>query len=520
MNITFVDILKNYNLDKKYDNDFTRKYKNGCYDLEEQLSLEHIFKFLTENNYMEEFLNEISSIKKDALFNSFGHGYFHNERVLFNAFLIGKLRNVSNSGMRILMDAAKYHDIGRINDLADDAHGLVSANKVERVIGDNPFYKEGENLNILKFIIDYHSTKDSYLESFLENYDIKDKDLARELAKILKDSDGLDRVRLSMGQNFSELDTTFLRTEESKRLVKASHQLNELYLNTFKKELGQDDLDEFKEEFGDDLYLHSVGLDFFKLESIIKNGILSKNKLIEKGINSTKNFDGCNFDDYVSVAIYGDEFYSIDNSYDKHVRGGMIFVIGGINSLEGEQPKDITYYDYKNRKDLVPINMGGYTDERFVKDEITLDKIKNLIIPKQLLDLKLTDINYLSDTISLEILESQIRYFLSIVEEKTSSKIDSTFFEEEIKKIKILEEKRKTKFIALKDYEEGVKALANTSNRGIGVLINNMYQNLLSKEDVRARDVIDDIFLRNNLSPTKEDDNNLYINLGETKKLT
>lgn len=519
MNITFVDILKNYNSDKNYDNDFRRKYKNGCYNLEEQLSLEHILKYLTQNNYMEEFLNEMSSIKKDALFHSFSHGYFHSERVLFNAFLIGKLRNVSNSGMRILMDAAKYHDIGRRNDLVDDSHGLVGSNMIEKVIRDNSFYKEGENLNILKFIIDYHSTKDNYLDSFLENYDIKDTALARELAKILKDSDGLDRVRLSMGQNFSELDTTFLRMEESKRLVKASHQLNELYLNTFKKESGQDDLDDFKEEFGDDLYLHSVGLDFFKLESIIKNGILSKNKMIEKRINSTKNFDGCNFDDYVSVAIYGDEFYSIDNSYDKHVRGGMIFVIGEINSLEGEKPKDITYYDYKNRKDLVPINMGGYSDERFVKDEITLDNIKNLIIPKQLLDLKLTDINYLSDTISLEILESQIRYFLSIIEQKTESKLDSTFFEEEIKKAKILEEKRKTKSIALKDYEEAIKVLRNSSNIGIGLLINDMYQNLFKKEDVRARDVIDDIFFRNNLSFSKEDYNNFYINLGESKKL-
>lgn len=519
MNITLREVLSNYDNNHNYDGDFERKLKNNCYKIDKQMDLRETLNYLKENNYLEELMNEINSIKKEKLFKSFGHGYFHNERVVFSAFIIGKLKSLNESGMKILLDAAKYHDIGRINDFTDDAHGLVGSNMIVDIMKNEPFYKEGENLNILKFIIDYHSTKDSYLENLLYTYDIKDKDMATELAMILKDSDGLDRVRLSMGLNVSDLDTRYLRTNESKSMIKMIHQLNELYLNTFKKEFKQNELDSFKMDFNDDLYLHSVGFDFFKLESILKNGILSKNKLNERGILSTKNFDGCNFDDYVSVAIYGDEFFSMDNSYDKHVRGGIIFCIGGIDSLEGEKPDNITYYGYKTRTNLVPINMGGYNDERFVQYEIPVENIKNIILPREIMEKKLTDLSYISNTISLNILESQIKYYLSVVEQKTNSTIDKEEYNTLINDARFLEGKLKHKELDPKIYQESLLELSNISNKKIGTLINGMYQNMFGIEDVRVEHVVSDIFNRNGLKISNEDEKNFYVDLGETKKL-
>lgn len=622
MDITLRDVLINYNSNKKYDNDYLRKVKNDCYDLEEQIDLHEVLKYLNDNEYLEELFGEINTIKKEKLYPSFIHGYFHNERVLFYVFLIGKLKGLSTSNMRILLDAAKYHDIGRRHDLIDDAHGFLGSCKVAEVVSDNPFYDDEENLDTLKYIIECHSVDDSFLDSKLGNYNIKDVTNAKFLASILKDADGLDRVRISMGKNKSNLDINFLRNEEAKKIVKMAHQLNELYLNTLKKKNNQNDLDKFKENKEGDLYLHSVGVDFFKMESILQNGILSKNKLKEKEITSSKRFDGCNIEDFVSVAIYGDEFYSEKNAYQMHIQGEIIFCIEDVNAIEGLDPNKLSFVDYQKIKKTVPINAGGYRDERFVKDEIPVTKITDIIIPKRLLEMNLanSNINYISDSVSLDPIESQIIYYLKIINKKMfeEDEIDikindflKTIFDKLLKEnetninitkylkiifekllnenqtitnvndnlkiiidkllrrnitenniiknvfdvisfkliefqinfyakrifdvtgfnvdtmglVNLIKEARKIKRLkkesspSLEMYQNALFKISRSANIVVRNLIGKMYQTILNKQDVMVKDVIEDILKKNGLSISSEDENHVYIKLGETRKL-
>ena len=73
------------------------------------------------------------------------------------------MQNVNDIDREIIMDAAKYHDIGRQNNYTDDFHGYVGANKIGNIVGYKAIYQNVDNLNLLKMVIDFHASKD---ESF------------------------------------------------------------------------------------------------------------------------------------------------------------------------------------------------------------------------------------------------------------------------------------------------------------------------------------------------------------------
>ena len=56
-------------------------------------------------------------------------------------------------------------------------------------------------------------------------------------------------------------------------------------------------------------------------------------------------------------------------------------------------------------------------------------------------------------------------------------------------------------------------------NYKIGLMVDSMYKSIFNKEDVNIGDVVEDILERNKLNISMDDENFLYINLGETKKL-
>lgn len=127
---------------------------------------------------------------------------------------------------RIILDACKYHDVGRVNDLYDPKHGILGAKLVDKII-DDPIYNNVENLKILRAIIEFHSIPDKYFNNIIKKYQIENIDRFKIVAFILKDADNLDRVRLSLNKKtISDLDPNYLRINESLKLVKCSHIIN------------------------------------------------------------------------------------------------------------------------------------------------------------------------------------------------------------------------------------------------------------------------------------------------------
>ena len=100
----------------------------------------------------------LDNIKPEYLYKSDFHGLYHSQKVCFFAYLIGKHENLSETEMKILLDAAIYHDMGRENDNEDNLHGYISARLIDQVVKyDNP-----TDMYYLKAIVDAHSKPDKF----------------------------------------------------------------------------------------------------------------------------------------------------------------------------------------------------------------------------------------------------------------------------------------------------------------------------------------------------------------------
>lgn len=142
------------------------------------------------------------------------HGSSHVARVLLLALIIADLEDIREKTDRVMIImAAILHDCGRITDGEDAEHGLKSAERAKKFI---TYFSEKER-QMLYLVIKNHSLSDELgrkdLTSFFKG---EDRVRAIRLYNILKDADGLDRVRLGLYR--SEFNYTFLRLQSSRRL--------------------------------------------------------------------------------------------------------------------------------------------------------------------------------------------------------------------------------------------------------------------------------------------------------------
>ena len=384
METTIVDILK------------------GKYNLSEILEylnyLKDDIKFL---------LDIIKNIEKEYLFKSKIHGFNHSVRVMLFTYIIAKKQSLSKINTKILIDAALYHDIGRQSNNEDTIHGLSSAYLINKLkVVKHPIYQKGENLNLLKAIIDGHSRPDNDMLLCAADYEIHDVERFIKLYNVIKDADALDRKRFREGFNFS-FNKDFLRTKEAKELINLSDEINKIY----KAKLQEIEPNFPKEKVEKDC-IHSIGFDFFKLESILKYGILSKSKINKLSLKIPPNFDGGNLDNWISVV---DPLLIKDNytGFKEFVKNGISFYCT-INHLEeglgvGNQDKAL--------EEGLPYNKGYHKDEKYVYQEIPNTNILSIIIPKSYINRDILTLDYIFNSMDPLNFQNRIMYYL----EKTNS---------------------------------------------------------------------------------------------------
>jgi len=146
-----------------------------------------------------------SLIKKSAIkfnpsiFKSEIHGYKHSLNVMLYCGYLGFKESLTTTEIKILLECAKYHDIGRINDDEDLLHGFKSADYIKNF--------EIKNKDIVLNIIKNHCLSDFEIEKNVNDLHLK------RLIYIFKDADALDRIR------FNDLDKNKLRTKTAKEYV-------------------------------------------------------------------------------------------------------------------------------------------------------------------------------------------------------------------------------------------------------------------------------------------------------------
>lgn len=187
---------------------FNFKYEDNS--LTKQIDLKTFLNKIKNSLYYDYLLESIRNINTSVLYNSNTHGIDHNIRTCIFAYFIAINLNLSLDDINLVIEASKYHDIGRINDEDDGYHGFRSATKLDGLVN-----LSNEDMNIIKAMITSHSINDKLFSRVFEHFKISDEERCLKLTKILKDADGLDRVRL--GSEW--LDPNYLRFNVSKELV-------------------------------------------------------------------------------------------------------------------------------------------------------------------------------------------------------------------------------------------------------------------------------------------------------------
>ncbi len=150
------------------------------------------------------------------------HGVSHTQRVHIHVQrLLGEL-DWDEADAGLVLRAALWHDIGRIDDGWEPPHGERSAARADE-LGLTALLAPADAA-IVRFAVHRHSLPDAGAAAMAEQL-AADQDEARRLVdperalrilRLLKDADGLDRVRLGFGEC---ADPRQLRHPETVRLI-------------------------------------------------------------------------------------------------------------------------------------------------------------------------------------------------------------------------------------------------------------------------------------------------------------
>ncbi len=159
------------------------------------------------------------------------HGLGHTRRVLFHATAIAEELGLEPWQCEAIALAACWHDIGRTHDGIDYYHGAKSAGKAVALglhIGVEPVVRE-----VALFAVTHHCGSERHAgdaackvrffetEDDGEHWNERWLDAAAVMPvfQVLKDADGLDRVRLG------DLDPRYLRTAPARRMIDRAWEL-------------------------------------------------------------------------------------------------------------------------------------------------------------------------------------------------------------------------------------------------------------------------------------------------------
>ncbi len=160
----------------------------------------------------------LGRLRRERLYQSHVHGVGHIERTMVHGAMCAWAEKLSEGDTRLLLTMCACHDTGRVCDYLDGAHGRRSAEKLPALTG-----LSGEDLREAAAGVEAHSLPDRQMEEILAAHAPADLPRARMLAQMLKDADGLDRVRVQ------DLDVRYLRRAPSRERGRFARKLCEEY---------------------------------------------------------------------------------------------------------------------------------------------------------------------------------------------------------------------------------------------------------------------------------------------------
>ena len=171
---------------------------------------------LIGSEYGELLMQAYRALDVPVLYQSRIHGNGHIERTMLLGAMIAQALGLSVHESKMLLLCCSYHDIGRHNDFRDNEHGNVAAKKLMSP-NMKPKFRgySAEDFKIMQAAITLHSISDKEIDNVARQYSLCENSMPRyyRIAKCLKDSDNLDRVRLR------DFDIKHIRHPESREMA-------------------------------------------------------------------------------------------------------------------------------------------------------------------------------------------------------------------------------------------------------------------------------------------------------------
>jgi putative nucleotidyltransferase with HDIG domain len=133
------------------------------------------------------------------------HGASHTQRVHIHAQRLVRELHWPEADASVVLSAALWHDIGRVDDGRDPQHGVRGVERVKELRLHESLLEADARLAL--FAVRYHCRSDR--RGALRAAGEEDPERALRILWLLKDADALDRVRL--GDGAWEVDSTTLR---------------------------------------------------------------------------------------------------------------------------------------------------------------------------------------------------------------------------------------------------------------------------------------------------------------------
>ena len=435
-------------------------------------------------------VSSIKNMNRGMLYESPIHGAYHSEKVTLFSILLGTRLGCTDKEIEILADAAMYHDFMRETDNEDSFHGLGAANNIARVIPKGKYTPS--ELSLLKSIMDFHSTdinKHGY-DMIAEDHEVDPKDVERGriLAHILRDADALDRCRFSKDSS-AYLKPEYLHFPESHDFIKLSEEINEAYISKMFT-----DEEVLSNKF---LYrnmspcLHSVGKNFFRINSVLEHGLLSYSRLCKLDSSFQRNFDGGNSDKWISVVPRNK--LKLDGGATKEfLKNGIVFLF---DEIQLYYPDERVTSSYARSYGLPYTKNSGYADEQYAFDFIPKEKIIGICVDEKFAKQRLHGLeHYVYDSFTYELFEKNVKSFLKELSLLENGNIPSELMPI-MNKYKDITIKAENASLMCQDlYAEEMMKLSHVINMYIGKELENYYRRQLGySEDtvITVRDALE-----------------------------
>ena len=289
-----------------------------------------------------------------------------------------------------------------------------------------------------------------------------------------------------------------MRYDISKSLITFASYVNSLYLQRDLEKAYQNYFGDYSRESLNETNcacFHGIGMDFFKLDSILQNGILSGYASKKLNIDMCKNFNGSNGGLWISV-VDADMVHVNGDALNKYIKKGISFYCF-VPKMRLESTSSNLLGDIKNKNE--------YNDEKYVFDKIDIDQIHSIVIANDILDQTIDKQNYLICGNNYDVIYSNIHHFRDEMMKRGFIDIDTTKirqilaeYKEEVSNYEALPAGEQK--LTQSDYFAKLDNMHEQMNKEIQIWMTDFYKYLLNTKTVpKVKDVMTYILKKYNI---------------------